>query len=265
MRYRIVFWVFLGLLLPFAGIEIYIVISGTAERSNIASLIFISVGIVALLYAIIKNSNRYEYTIYLLYYTCNPEAYIIQIEQMLDAEILKKHPRQLGKLILCLCDGLTAAGRYQESLDNLPEVDFFSRGKSSQLNLVWYHHCRCSNYLYLGYPDMAEISLSNMKQALDDLTPGEGKKRFQQRYAENAALLDIARGHYDAAEPVFLSSFQNARHNFGRSAAKFALGEIYRHTNRIDEAAKACQYVIEYGYKLHIADLAASLHPALAR
>ncbi len=223
---------------------------------GIIALTLLSSAAAALITSLTREKDPYPKLINILYESCSPEAFVIEMRTQLDKEKGKRFSFKKNKLLICLGTGNYAAGRYQEALDELLNAVGRSPIRVSRAVAAGFYHLLFLIYVELDKLDMAREALGKMIAAAHRLK-GKAGRLFKQRFAEGIYMLRVATGVYENADAVFMNSFKSARNNYERVTAAFMLGRIYEHFGQNAETKGAFEYVVEHGEKLYIAELAA--------
>ncbi len=248
----------LGLFLIFFVWMYYIIVILTGAwgfRDSIIILILFSAATAVLIVRLVKEADPYPKLMKLLYDDCSPEAFLKETRTLLDKRI-KKGSMKRNKLLICLCTGHYAAGRFQEALDELLKAVGKTPIKTSRAIAASFFHLLFLIYTELDKLDLAREALGRMIAAAHRLK-GKTGRSFKLSFVEGIYLLRVSTGVYENADTVFLNSFKTARSNFERAMSAFMLGRIYEHFGQAKETKEMFEYVVEHGEKLHIAKLAA--------
>ena len=219
------------------------------------------IGIALLALAYLGNRYAQKRLNNILMVACDPDAYIQKLRRIMNGIVEKRSPAQMNVRRLELCNGLFAAGRYDELEAELRKITVFPSKTAAifrfyYLQLHFYNHLRKREIQYaadlldslrakpLAY-HFKSVVVNSMSQALKDMN----------------YRLRIAQGNYEGAEEHFLKAMH--ANTYSRVVAQFNLGRIYQHHSETDKAHAAYQYVIAYGSKLYAVKLAADALIAL--
>ena len=151
-------------------------------------------------------------------------------------------------VFLCLALGYLALGKDTKLLLTLKKVGKIPNNRARLMNQFGYHQILCSYGLRVGDIPVAEAALNDMQQILSHPKwKEEQKKPYANAFAAMQCLIRMEQGDFDDCEIVFLQAAECAKDTWAQVVAKFSLGRIYLHENRIEVAAEAFSYVALYG------------------
>lgn len=213
-------------------------------------LIFLSGKI--LLTIALKKIGRIEK---LLTDDCNAKAY---------AEIFEKFAklRQFGSMknyvFLSLANAHLHLGNYQEAISALGRAGKIPNNKLKLPHQFLYHRLLFSYSLRaLGDISLAKDELDEMHRILMHPKWKEKQKKQPEKvFAIAECLLRMEQGDYDGCEAVFKQAEETAETLLEKVSAKFNLGRIFLHDDRVDEAVEAFTFVALNGGNLLIQQLA---------
>lgn len=190
----------------------------------------------------------------ILYTRCDPDRYL--------SVMIKNYPKKHGKypgydIALKIVQGLCAAGRFEEALDELNKTDDFPASIFNESRKKFYYEYLVLIHTSLNNIAEAETALEALKQIAyyKDLSIAR-QKRIKKQYEDSAMLLGVAKGEFTGAEEYFTDKFKAAKNNFTRVTAKYYLGIIYSHFGDEAKASEAFEYAAANGSKLYVASLA---------
>ena len=124
--------------------------------------------------------------------------------------------------------------------------------KEAAQYLVFYHISMCDIFLFENDIDNAEKALSFAMESVKapKLLKMDKTTNFGQHIMSRQIRLNMEKGNYDGAEQFFTTAFELSDTTMSKVVSKFHLGRVYLHSNRIEEAKAAFEYVINNGNKI---------------
>jgi tetratricopeptide (TPR) repeat protein len=160
----------------------------------------------------------------------------------------KPHITITISLALNLSSGYLLVGNNTEAKRFLDSIENFPNNKAGAINKVAWHNNLCSYYLQIKDTLRASQSLEEMYISLKNKKiPKSHHKIFSNYYKYKQSQIMIENDNYADSEKVFNSMFEEENKVRDKVAAKFMLGRIYLHDNKLNEARQAFEYVISRG------------------
>lgn len=191
----------------------------------------------------------------ILYTKCDPETYIKRLRRILNGIVEKRSPARANVRRLELCNGLFAAGRYDEMETELQKITVFPERTAAlcrfyYLQLHFHNHIRKHELQYAA--DL--LDTLRAKPLVTRLKPAMTAS-MKQGLTGMSYALRMAQGNDEGAEEYYLGFMHGD--TYSRVTAQLHLGRICQRRGETDKARTAYQYVVTYGNKLHIVRLAA--------
>ena len=179
---------------------------------------------------------------------CDPYEYIVRYEKVLK--------RPLGNMrtfvLLNLSSGYLAIGDLQKTMQIFNSNLEFKKNRAGILNKVFYFNNSCVYCLQGCDIANAEIMLEHMLEGLNhEKFPKQQYDYYYNRYIEKQYVLNMLKGNYTGAEEVFSIQFNREKTKLGKVTAKYHLGRVYLHLNKLDAAVAAFEYVVSNGNKTY--------------
>ena len=202
---------------------------------------------------------------------CDLEHYTTAYEAFAKKTSAKVFP--LGKttktfIWLGLSTAYLTSGNNPAAFEALSAIKYFPKRRCKSIYELNYYNNFFVYHLQVNNIPAAIQSLTQMEQILQ-----HGKLREPIRaqcaviYVEKQCMLRMAKGNYDGCEAVFEQAFQRNENTLANVGAKYTLGKIYLHENRLREAKQAFEYVVTHGgssrYPKEAAALLETLEQAL--
>jgi hypothetical protein len=247
-----------------ALVSVVLILYLTDPEPSIETIILITVSLVCWLLSLYLNLRGNRKTLALLNEQCDPDAYLLKTQKLLDRAIRWGTTAEELTWRMTVATGLIAAGRYHEALYTLPDHRLFRNSRRGRLQQAFCHHNGFAVFLGLGMTDAARQALTMMHGAVGGLKPGKAQERLSHLYRLYYARYSMAQGDFDGAEAVFREAIDKAENNYARISATLELGRVYAHFGRADEARQAFEYVLSHGNKLYAVAQAREALAALA-
>ena len=185
---------------------------------------------------------------------CNPEKYL-QICNELLSHCKDKKSRTL--LMLNLSTGYLKAGDRDRAQMTLDRIDENGKGRRGATYLASYYNNLVSYFFLEKETGNVIASMEKLKIALNNKKLSRVyKNKFLCSYNEKESLLNMTNGIYDGAEQLFNDVLIRENHMLGKVYAKYILGIIYLHDNRLCEAREAFEFVVKNGGTLFYVKMA---------
>ena len=180
----------------------------------------------------------------ILFNDCDPIMYLEMLKKILPRKPMI--PQISSYLFLSL--GLAFAGQYEESIDQLRKVSYFSRGKKGNFEKVFYY-----SLLFLTYIGMSNINRAEeMLAQLDQIVTDTKRADWEKLVAGMHILLKIENSVYNGALDYRSLSFDERTDRFNMVLVKYWSGKAYQGLGDIENAQEAFEYVIENGNRLYV-------------
>jgi len=151
-------------------------------------------------------------------------------------------------ILLCLSSAYLMSGNNQAAGQVLSGIKRFSAMRVGTMQEIMCHNNRFVYFLRLNDIPAATHALSQMEKVLQSGKLHEAhQKGYTSIYKEKHCQLRMALGDYNGCEEAFEQAFSEAENTMQKVAAKYALGKIYLHYDRITEATEAFKYAVRYG------------------
>ena len=181
---------------------------------------------------------------------CDPYTYIEKYESILKRRIGNGNMRNY--VLINLSSGYLSIENSQKAKQILDNVGNFQNNKAGIQSKVVFYNNLCSYFLQVNDIANAEIMLENMRVALqDEKFPKQRYDWMYNYYTDKQYCINIEKGNYIGAEEVFLIQFNREKNMLGKVVAKYQLGKIYLHFNKIEEAIESFDYVVNHGNKTY--------------
>ena len=181
---------------------------------------------------------------------CNIAAYIEFYEKNLypKRHRLGIHNNEKLDLTLRLSNAYLYIGDTKSAMHVLSEWMFLKRKRIPTAYEFCYHNNLFICHLLNNDLSAAEQCLIQMEQALND---PKLRKSYRQLYADayhkKQLLFNMAKGDDTGCENAFEQAYKNSTSTLNKVAAKYTLGKIYLHQNKMDEAIETFTYAVRHG------------------
>ena len=179
---------------------------------------------------------------------CDPYEFIVRYEKILK--------RPIGNMrtwvLLNLSTGYLAIEDLQKTMRIFESNLEFKNNRTGIFNKCIYYNNACA-YCLQGYDiTNAEIMLEHMLEFLKhEKFPKQQYDHYYNRYTEKQYQINILKGNYNGAEEVFTIQFNREKDRLGKVTAKYNLGRVYLHLNKLEAAVAAFEYVASNGNKTY--------------
>jgi len=176
---------------------------------------------------------------------CNLEEYIRIYNDLLFNQTNK---RLKTFLMLNLSTGYLHAGNKERAEKTLNSIDGFGNSRVGAIYLAVYYNNLIAYYFLVNDIENVVDSMEELKVALNNKKLKiKIKNKLLCSKIDKESLLNMANNIYDGAEQVFNIAFEREKHMLGKVYAKYTLGIIYLHDNRLSEATEAFEFTIKNG------------------
>jgi len=176
---------------------------------------------------------------------CNLEEYIRICDDLLFDQTNKK---LVTLLMLNLSTGYLNAGNRERAKKTLNSIVGFGNGIAGAIYLAIYYNNLVAYYFMIKDIENVVDSMEEFRIALDNKKLSRVyKNKLLYSYSDSKVLLNMANNIYDGAEQVFNDALLRAKHMLSKVSAKYTLGIIYLHYNRLSEATEAFEFAIKNG------------------
>lgn len=150
--------------------------------------------------------------------------------------------------LLNLSSGYLNMGNMKLTEKTLNSIETFANNRMGAMLLVAYYNNLVAYYIYMKDFENAIDSFEELKRALNN-------KKLTKKYRdylthmcnEKQSMIRIADNNYDGAEQLFIDAFEREKHMLVKVYAKYTLGVVYIHDNRISEAIEALEFAVKNG------------------
>jgi len=176
---------------------------------------------------------------------CNIEEYIRISNSILSNQTFKKL-RTILKLNLSV--GYLNDGNSELAKKMLNSIDRFSNTRWGALYRVSYYNSLVAYYFQIKDIGNVIDSMKELQIALKNKKLNNAyKNKILCLYRDKESLLNMENNNYDGAEQVFIAALEREKKMLGKVYAKYTLGIVYLHYNRLEEATEAFEFAAKNG------------------
>lgn len=181
----------------------------------------------------------------IMFMDCNLTEYLRVYKKFFEKKLLTR----LGQYhALNLSTGYLSIGDNENAWEMLSKITYFANNLSGAINKVCYYSNLFVYYSSVNDVQNAAKCLEEMKAALDNKKlPKARRSEYYILYKINQFSLNMANGNYDGCEKIFNAVFERDKLTLHKVFAKYTLGKVYMHDNRMEEAKEAFGYAASNG------------------
>jgi hypothetical protein len=192
----------------------------------------------------------YEHINRILTNDCDPERFINALSKQFHINHMS-HKGLYNAVMLNICTGLGAAGRYEEMRNALNQI-VIPKGRRWLPHKFTYAHNLLVCCLELGDKDSSQKYMAEMKSILEnEKFPKKLLQQYKEIYLQDECLRGINQDSSEE-EQNLKERFSNAKNQIQKVAIQFSLGAFYLKQSEKEQARQAFNYVIDYGNKLAV-------------
>lgn len=150
--------------------------------------------------------------------------------------------------LLNMSTGYLTMGNMELAQKTLNRIQTFGKNRMGAIFLVTYYNNLVAYYIYIKDSANAINSFEEMKLALNNkkLT-NKYRNEFMHICNEKQSIIHFADNIFEGAEQLFIDAFERENHMLWKVYAKYTLGIVYFHDNRISEAIEAFEFAVING------------------
>jgi len=176
---------------------------------------------------------------------CNLEEYIRILNELLSH---CKDRKSRTLLMLNLSTGYLNAGDRDYAQQTLDHIDKTGKGQLGAAYRVSYYNNLVSYFFMINDIENVIVSMEKLKLALNNKNLRRVfRNQFLYLYSDAESLLNITNNIYDGAEQLFDDVLVREKHMLSKVYAKYILGIIYLHDNKLSEAREVFEFAAKNG------------------
>ena len=150
--------------------------------------------------------------------------------------------------MLNLSTGYLNAGDRDYAQQTLNRIDAIGKGSLGAIYRAFYYNNLASYFLLVKETENVTASMENLKIALNNKKLNcVNRNKLLCLYMEKESLLNMTNNIYDGAEQLFNDVLVREKHMLSKVYAKYILGIIYLHDNKLSEAREVFEFAAKNG------------------
>lgn len=201
------------------------------------------------IFFISKAAKRYSNIVDIMQMNCQCRQFIEENNKLMQKS-MKLNPTIKATLDLNVTTAYFNMGCFDEFLSKISTINTDNiKGNRAKTNIKFLYTNNLAAYnIQIGSLEAAQQYIAQLKELADKVNSNLAEHDKMIRSIERLnGKIYIANGEYEKAEAIYLHGSEYALNNITKVCSNFYLGEIYSHTQRIEKAKAAYEYVIQNG------------------